>query len=126
MDNFTDPVVECNSCHNVYRADHLVEEIAKVTTEGLPPSELDKIIREKGIKCPKCGGELGEVRLFNLLFETRIGPYSTNKAFLRPETAQGMFTSFKRVYEAFRQKLPIGIAQIGKVGRNEISPDKDS
>ncbi|AAY80229.1 glycine--tRNA ligase [Sulfolobus acidocaldarius] len=122
VDNFTDPVVECNSCHNVYRADHLVEEIAKVTTEGLPPSELDKIIREKGIKCPKCGGELGEVRLFNLLFETRIGPYSTNKAFLRPETAQGMFTSFKRVYEAFRQKLPIGIAQIGKVGRNEISP----
>jgi len=122
VENFTDPIVECTKCHNVYRADHLVEEFAKINAEGLSPSELDKIIREKGIKCPKCGGELGEVRLFNLLFETNIGPYSGNKGFLRPETAQGMFTSFKRVFEAYRQKLPLGIAQVGRVGRNEISP----
>jgi len=58
VENFTDPIVECTKCHNVYRADHLIEEIAKVNVEGLKPSELDKIIREKGIKCPKCGGEL--------------------------------------------------------------------
>ena len=122
VENFTDPIVECTKCHNIYRADHLIEEVAKINVEGLPPSELDRIIREKGIKCPKCGGELGEVRLFNLLFETNIGPYTGNKGFLRPETAQGMFTSFKRVYDAFRQKLPLGIAQVGRVARNEISP----
>ncbi|BFH73401.1 glycine--tRNA ligase [Sulfurisphaera javensis] len=122
VENFTDPIVECTKCHKIYRADHLIEEIAKINVEGLSPSELDRIIREKGIKCPACGGELSEVRLFNLLFSTNIGPYSGNQGFLRPETAQGMFTSFKRVYEAFRQKLPIGIAQVGRVARNEISP----
>ena len=122
VENFTDPIVECTKCHKIYRADHLIEELAKINVEGLSTSELDRIIREKGIKCPACGGELGEVRTFNLLFSTNIGPYSGNQGFLRPETAQGMFTSFKRVYEAFRQKLPIGIAQVGRVARNEISP----
>ena len=122
VENFTDPIVECTKCHNIYRADHLIEEVAKINVEGLPISELNKIIREKGIRCPACGGELGEVKTFNLLFSTNIGPYTGNQGFLRPETAQGMFTSFKRIYEAFRQKLPIGIAQIGRVARNEISP----
>jgi len=122
VENFTDPIVECTKCHKIYRADHLIEELAKINVEGLSTSELDRIIREKGIKCPACGGELGEVRVFNLLFSTNIGPYTGNQGFLRPETAQGMFTSFKRVYEAFRQKLPIGIAQVGRVARNEISP----
>ena len=122
VENFTDPIVECTKCHKIYRADHLIEEVAKINAEGLSASELDRIIREKGIKCPACGGELGEVRMFNLLFSTNIGPYTGNQGFLRPETAQGMFTSFKRVYEAFRQKLPIGIAQVGRVARNEISP----
>lgn len=122
VDNFTDPIVECTKCHKIYRADHLIEELARVNVEGLSISELDRIIRERGIKCPACGGELGEVRTFNLLFATNIGPYTGNQGFLRPETAQGMFTSFKRVYEAFRQKLPVGIAQVGRVARNEISP----
>ncbi|QIW23202.1 glycine--tRNA ligase [Sulfolobus sp. S-194] len=122
VENFTDPIVECTKCHKIYRADHLIEELAKINVEGLSPSELDRIIREKGLKCPACGGELGEVRLFNLLFATNIGPYAGNQGFLRPETAQGMFTSFKRVFEAFRQKLPLGIAQVGRVARNEISP----
>ncbi|BAK54246.1 glycine--tRNA ligase [Sulfurisphaera tokodaii] len=122
VENFTDPIVECTKCHKIYRADHLIEELAKINVEGLSPSELDRIIREKGLKCPACGGELGEVRLFNLLFTTNIGPYTGNQGFLRPETAQGMFTSFKRVFEAFRQKLPLGIAQVGRVARNEISP----
>lgn len=122
VDNFTDPIVECTKCNKIYRADHLIEELARVNVEGLSISELDRIIRERGIKCPACGGELGEVRTFNLLFATNIGPYTGNQGFLRPETAQGMFTSFKRVYEAFRQKLPVGIAQVGRVARNEISP----
>lgn len=122
LEHFTDPIVECTKCHRVYRADQLIEEEAKISVEGLTPQELDKIIREKNIKCPACGGELGQVSLFNLLFKTNIGPYNESIGFLRPETAQGMFTSFKRVYTAWRERLPLGIAQIGKVARNEISP----
>ncbi|MEM0063843.1 glycine--tRNA ligase [Metallosphaera sp.] len=122
VENFTDPIVECTKCHKIYRADHLIEETVHVVVEGLKPSDLTSLISEKGIKCPACGGDLGEVRNFNLLFSTNIGPYSGNVGYLRPETAQGMFTAFKRVYETTRQKLPLGIAQVGEVARNEISP----
>ncbi|MFP3399983.1 glycine--tRNA ligase [Acidianus sp.] len=122
LENFTDPIVECNKCHRVFRADHLVEEVLKISAEGLKAEELTNLIREKNIKCPVCGGDLGDVRYFNLLFSTNIGPYTGSTGFLRPETAQGMFTSFKRVYESTREKLPLGIAQVGRVARNEISP----
>jgi glycyl-tRNA synthetase len=122
LENFTDPIVECNKCHRVFRADHLVEEVLKISAEGLKAEELTNLIREKNIKCPVCGGDLGDVRYFNLLFSTNIGPYTGSTGFLRPETAQGMFTSFRRVYESTREKLPLGIAQVGRVARNEISP----
>lgn len=122
LEHFTDPIVECRRCGRKFRADHLVEEKIGITVEGLKPYELAKIIRENDIKCPICNSSLGEVREFSLLFQTTIGPYSENIGFLRPEAAQGMFTSFKRVYEAMRGKLPLGIGQIGRVGRNEISP----
>jgi len=122
VESFTDPIVECNKCKKIFRADHLIEELTKMNVEGFTPSQLTAIIREKNLRCPSCGGELSDVKLFNLLFQTNIGPYSGTQGFLRPETAQGMFTSFKRVYEAFREKLPLGIAQIGRVARNEISP----
>ncbi len=122
VQNFTDPIVECTKCHKIFRADHLVEEQTKINAERFSVSELNEIIKDKNIKCPICGGELGEVRLFNLLFSTNIGPYSGNTGFLRPETAQGMFTAFKRVYGSTRERLPLGIAQVGKVARNEISP----
>ncbi|WP_373469276.1 glycine--tRNA ligase [Acidianus infernus] len=122
LENFTDPIVECSKCHRVFRADHLVEEVLKINAEGLKAEELTNLIREKNIKCPVCGGDLGDVRYFNLLFSTNIGPYTGSTGFLRPETAQGMFTSFKRVYESTREKLPLGIAQVGRVARNEISP----
>jgi glycyl-tRNA synthetase len=122
VENFTDPIVECKKCGRVFRADHLVEEALKINAEGLKPEDLTRLIREHDLKCPVDGGELGEVRLFNLLFRTQIGPYSSSVGYLRPETAQGMFTSFRRVYETFRQRLPLGIAQVGRVARNEISP----
>lgn len=122
VENFTDPIVECNKCHRVYRADHLVEQQLKINAEGLPTQELTKVIREKNLKCPACGGDLGDVKSFNLLFSTNIGPYTGSIGYLRPETAQGMFTAFKRIYETTREKLPLGVAQIGRVGRNEISP----
>ncbi|MBW9141475.1 MAG: glycine--tRNA ligase [Candidatus Aramenus sp.] len=122
VDNFTDPIVECTKCHRIYRADHLVEDVLKVNVERLSISELNQLIKEKNIKCPSCGGDLGDVRAFNLLFSTNIGPYSGSTGFLRPETAQGMFTSFRKVYEVSRERLPLGIAQVGRVARNEISP----
>ncbi len=122
VENFTDPVVECKKCGRKFRADHLIEEKLGIKVEGLSPEDLTKIIRENDIRCPVCGGELGEVRPFLLLFQTQIGPYEGDKGFIRPETAQGAFVNFKKVYQYMREKLPFGIAQIGRVGRNEISP----
>ncbi|RLF13049.1 MAG: glycine--tRNA ligase, partial [Thermoprotei archaeon] len=121
--HFTDYMVECLKCGRKFRADHLIEEQAGLTgLEGLSEAELSSIIRERGLKCPECAGPLGEVKRFNLLFQTTIGPYSESIGFARPEAAQGMFTTFSRVYNAMRNRLPLGIAQIGKVMRNEISP----
>ncbi|MCD6428113.1 MAG: glycine--tRNA ligase [Desulfurococcales archaeon] len=122
LQHFTDPIVECLSCKRKFRADQLIEEALKIKVEGKSVEELTKMIRDNNIKCPICGGDLGDVRVFNLLFQTFIGPYTQNTAFLRPEAAQGMFTSFKRVHTVMREKLPLGIAQVGRVARNEISP----
>ncbi len=127
LEHFTDYVVECTKCGRKYRADHLVEEVLSsrgihIKTEGLTDKDLEKLIIEHSIKCPHCGGELSSVYKFNLLFKTTIGPYSTNVGYVRPETAQGMFVSFCRVFDLAGRRLPLGIVQIGKVGRNEISP----
>jgi len=126
VEHFTDYLVTCSKCGRKYRADHLVEEELgkrgiKIKTEGLNEGELTNLIRQNNIRCPACGGELGDVQRFNLLFKTTIGPYSENVGYLRPETAQGMFVNFNRIYRIMG-KLPIAIAQVGKVGRNEISP----
>jgi glycyl-tRNA synthetase len=122
VESFTDPIVECLRCGRKFRADHLIEEKLGVNAEGLSIEEMTRLIRENALTCPVCGGPLGEVKLFNLLFQTQIGPYEGNIGFIRPELAQGMFVAFKRVLESMRGRLPIGIAQIGRVGRNEISP----
>ena len=101
VDSFTDPLVECKSCHLRWRA-----------------SEINKQL------CPKCGGELTEPRMFNLMFKTFMGPVEEEAStiYLRPETAQGMFVNFENVITTSRKKLPLGIAQIGKSFRNEITP----
>jgi len=122
LESFTDPIVTCSKCGRVYRADHLVEDVLKVKAEGLSLDELQELIESKNVRCPACGGELSDLRAFNLLFQTNIGPYKQNVAYLRPEAAQGMFTSFKRTYTCMRASLPLGIAQTGRVARNEISP----
>jgi len=122
VESFTDPIVECSKCGRKYRADHLIEEFTGRSVEGLSTAEMTRIIREEGIRCPICNGELGEVKVFNLLFKTQIGPYEGDVGYVRPELAQGIFVSFKRVHEAMRGRLPLGVAQIGRVGRNEISP----
>jgi len=100
VQEFADPLVECKSCHLRFRADEPEED-----------------------KCPNCGGELTEPRMFNLMFKTLMGPVEDEAAvvYLRPETAQGIFTNFQNVLNTSRRKLPFGIAQIGKAFRNEIT-----
>ena len=122
VEHFTDYITQCKVCGRKFRADHLVEEKLGINAEGLNEEELTKIIIKNNIKCPECGGELANVSKFNLLFKTTIGPYSHSIGYARPEAAQGMFLTFKRVYELKGRRLPLGIAQIGRVMRNEISP----
>ena len=104
VDTFSDPLVECSNCHGRFRADKLDD-----------PN-----------KCPTCGkeGTFGEARAFNMMFKTNVGPVEDENSvsYLRPETAQGIFTNFKNVVDSFYPDLPFGIGQQGKAFRNEISP----
>ena len=116
VDTFADPMVDCKSCKLRFRAD----ELPAAASES-PASHGD--MAKEGA-CPECGGELTEPRMFNLMFKTYVGPLedSASKAFLRPETAQGIFVNFANVVTTTRKKLPFGIAQIGKAFRNEVTP----
>ncbi|WP_292460012.1 glycine--tRNA ligase [Methanothermococcus sp.] len=122
VDNFTDPMVECKECLESFRADHIIEENININTEGKTLEELNELIKKHNIRCPKCGGEFGDVKKYNLMFLTSIGPGGKRTGYMRPETAQGIFIQFKRLASFFRNKLPFGVAQIGKSYRNEISP----
>jgi len=110
---FTDPLVQClGECKKRWREDDLRED------------QLGAEDADGHIVCPECGGELSEPRQFNLMFETYVGPVQdeSHKAYLRPETAQGIFINFKNVLQFSRKRPPFGIAQIGKSFRNEITP----
>ncbi len=121
-EKFIDFIVECKKCKAEFRADHLLEDKG-VKIKEMNADSLGKLIKENKLKCPKCGGELGNVHEFNLMFKTNVGVGKESKpAYLRPETAQLIYLNFKNVLETSRQKLPFGIAQIGKAFRNEISP----
>jgi glycyl-tRNA synthetase len=122
VDNFTDPMVECKECLESFRADHIIEENIDIDTEGKTLEELNNLIQKHNIRCPKCGGEFGDVKKYNLMFLTSIGPGGKRTGYMRPETAQGIFIQFRRLASFFRNKLPFGVAQIGKSYRNEISP----
>lgn len=122
LKSFVDPITQCKKCKTMYRADQLIEDSSGKFVEGLNPEELTKIIIKKKLKCPNCSGELDAVRLFNLLLKTDLSPIGGQTAFLRPETAQNIFTDFKRIFNTMRAKLPFGIAQVGRSFRNEISP----
>jgi glycyl-tRNA synthetase len=123
---FNDMLVESRTSKRRYRADHLIEDATGIDAEGLSPEKLTKIIQEDDrVKDPVDGGrDFAPVRPFNLMFETYMGPVKTpeNLAYLRPETAQGIFVNFKNVLQTSRVKVPFGIAQIGKSFRNEITP----
>jgi glycyl-tRNA synthetase len=103
VEGFTDPLIECRNCHRRYRADQVENE-----------------------QCPTCGvtGQFTDPRNFNLMFKTFMGPVedSTSVVYLRPETAQGIYVNFRNVLDSARQKVPFGIAQVGKAFRNEITP----
>jgi len=122
VEHFTDPMTECKECLEVYRADHIIEEIIKRDVESLSNEELTAIISDEKICCPKCGGHLTRVWNYNLMFQTLIGAKGKKTGYMRPETAQGIFIPFKRLLRFFRGKLPFGVVQIGKAYRNEISP----
>ena len=127
-ENFADPLVTCGSCKNKFRADHLIAENKEakkdgVKAAGLPPAELGGLLKKYNIPCPQCKKPtLSDVGWFNMMFRTNIGPIDGNTAYLRPETAQGIFLDFSRIIRNYGSKLPIGIGQVGKSARNEISP----
>ena len=122
VDNFTDPMTKCESCGEVFRADHIIEEAIGQDVESLENSEMDEIVKENNIKCPECGGDLASIWDYNLMFKTQIGAKGNKVGYMRPETAQGIFILFKRLERFFRGKLPFGAVQLGKAYRNEISP----
>ena len=150
VENFTDPMVDCRQCKSRYRIDVLFDELSlkkkkevlrELEPERFAGQQRDEVIEEEFAKraatdtgavglipllsCPNCGnkGTFTEARKFNLMFKTFVGPLEDSSAvvYLRPETAQGIFVNFLNVQSASRQKLPFGIAQIGKAFRNEIN-----
>jgi glycyl-tRNA synthetase len=120
VDEFTDPAAECLNCHSIIRVDKLIEEKLGIPWDGKMET-LESIHNQHKLKCPVCGGEIGKFRKVNLMFSTTIG-YGGTAAYLRPETAQGIYTSAIRNAKTLGLKLPFGIGQMGKVFRNEISP----
>ncbi|MFZ5955585.1 MAG: glycine--tRNA ligase [Nanoarchaeota archaeon] len=121
VDNFNDPLTECKKCHFRFRADHFLEENGVENAETLSISEMNKELEKRKLKCPKCKGDLSEIKQFNMMFPINIG-FNNDKAYLSPETAQASYITFKQEFQATRSKLPLGLAIIDKAYRNEISP----
>ena len=130
LSNFSDPLIDCKECKTRHRADKLIEEWAHeqgkdMIADGMTDNQMINFIKENHITCPNCNKEnFTDIRKFNLMFKTFQGVTedTTSTIYLRPETAQGIFVNFKNVMRTTRRKLPMGIAQIGKSFRNEITP----
>ncbi|MCK9186047.1 glycine--tRNA ligase [Candidatus Gracilibacteria bacterium] len=124
--SFSDPLMDCKNCKERIRGDKLIEESLGIEmAAGKTLKQIGEIIAEHKLKCPKCGKtDFTEPRSFNLMFKTHQGVIeeTATALYLRPETAQGIFTNFKNIVQTCRQKIPFGIAQIGKSFRNEITP----
>ena len=130
--SFSDPLMDCKSCHERFRADKLIEDYAaehgvelESGVDGWSHEKMQTYIKEHEIACPSCGKhDFTDIREFNLLFKTFQGVTedAKNTVYLRPETAQGIFVNFKNVQRTSRKKIPFGIGQIGKSFRNEITP----
>ena len=130
VSGFSDPLIDCKECKTRHRADKLIEEWAHenkqdIIADGWTDEQMVKFIQDNKIPCPNCGKtNFTNIRKFNLMFKTFQGVTedSTATVYLRPETAQGIFVDFKNVLRTTRKKMPMGIAQIGKAFRNEITP----
>ena len=130
VSGFSDPLIDCKECKTRHRADKLIEEWAHenkqdIIADGWTDEQMVKFIEDNKIPCPNCGKtNFTNIRKFNLMFKTFQGVTedSTSTVYLRPETAQGIFVDFKNVLRTTRKKMPMGIAQIGKAFRNEITP----
>ncbi len=129
VDGFSDPLAECKQCHTRIRADHLLEDAGIFADEKMTEEEINQLLDENKdkIKCPKCGnkGNFSKVKKFNLLVKSNLGNFTgeweKDSVYLRGETCQGIYINFKNVLDSTRQKIPFGIAQIGKAFRNEIT-----
>ena len=112
VDEFTDLTVDCKKCKQSYKVEGIIDDNISV----------EEALKNNEVKCPTCGAILKDAYSVNLMFSTKIGVGNTRDAFLRPETAQGIFTDFHLLYRHAREKLPFGVIQIGRGYRNEISP----
>jgi glycyl-tRNA synthetase len=130
LKKFNDPISICEKCGNSHRADKLLEEhfIKKGNSKDVDSlksmmnSDFEELLKNNKIKCEKCGNQLSKVESFNLMLGTKIGPLGRIQGYLRPETAQAIFLDFRDLFRIYGLKLPIGIGQVGKAFRNEISP----
>lgn len=124
--NFHDPLVDCKYCHSRFRADQIIhDQKPDLDVDGMSQEQLNDMMQSGEIKCPTCGkSEFTPIRQFQMMFKTFIGVTEDKQSevYLRPETAQGIFVNFKNVLRTTRRKLPVGICDIGKAFRNEITP----
>lgn len=126
LGGFSDPLIDCKECHSRFRADKLIEESNEdLIVDGWSDQQMLDCINEHNLVCPKCGSlNYTDIRDFNLMFKTFMGVVqdSSSEVYLRPETAQGIFINYKNIMRTTRKKLPMGVGQIGKSFRNEITP----
>ncbi|MDL2292673.1 glycine--tRNA ligase [Acholeplasma sp. OttesenSCG-928-E16] len=125
LGNFSDPLTECRSCNQRFRADNLIEQFDKTNADGWSNEKMYQYILSNKIPCPSCGAhDFLPIRSFNMMFQTYQGVVmdSANQIYLRPETAQGIFINFKNILRTSRKKIPFGVCQVGKSFRNEITP----
>lgn len=126
VSTFNDPLIDCKSCKSRHRADQLIENaFDDVDVNGMTFEEMNNFIKNHDIVCPVCGKkDFTDIRQFNMMFKTHVGVTedSSSVVYMRPETAQGVFVNFKNVVRSTRKKLPLGICNIGKSFRNEITP----
>lgn len=126
VSTFNDPLIDCKHCHARHRADDLISsQYPDVDVNSMTMEEMSAFIKDNNVVCPSCGkSNFTDVRQFNMMFKTHIGVTDDSKStvYLRPETAQGVFVNFKNVQRVTRKKLPLGIANVGKSFRNEITP----